>query len=73
MQDSGGLWEGMGLPVRFSGLLVDGERVDEVLLTAGNRVRPDSDGALPCRPFIDGGLACQGRGKTADVRLAFYK
>ena len=40
LQDSGELWEGMGLPVRFSGLLVDGEPADEVLLTAGNRVRP---------------------------------
>ena len=42
LQDSGDLWEGMGLPVRFSGLLVDGEPADEVLLTAGNRVRPRS-------------------------------
>ena len=40
LQDSGALWEGMGLPVRFSGLLVDGEPAEEVLLTAGNRVRP---------------------------------
>ena len=30
----------MGLPVRFSRLFVDGEPADEVLLTAGNRVRP---------------------------------
>ena len=40
LQDAGELWEGMGLPVRFSGLLVDGEPADERLLTAGNRVRP---------------------------------
>ncbi|MYN68227.1 MAG: M23 family metallopeptidase [Acidobacteria bacterium] len=40
LQDSRELWEGMGLPVRFSGLLVDGEPADEMLLTAGNRVRP---------------------------------
>ena len=40
LQDSGELWDGMGLPVRFSGLFVDGEPADEVLLTAGNRVRP---------------------------------
>lgn len=39
LQDSGGLWEGMGLPVRFSRLLVDGEPDDGVLLTVGNRVQ----------------------------------
>lgn len=40
LQDAADLWGGMGLPVRFSGLLVDGEAADEVLLTAGDRVRP---------------------------------
>ena len=40
LQDSADLFGGMGLPVRFSRLFVDGESADEVLLTAGNRVRP---------------------------------
>ena len=39
LQDSADLFGGMGLPVRFSRLFVDGEAADEVLLTAGNRVR----------------------------------
>lgn len=39
LQDSSGLWEGMGLPVRFSKVVVDGTPADGVLLTVGNRVR----------------------------------
>lgn len=44
LQDSAQLFQGMGLPVRFSRLLVDGESVngesaDGALLRAGNRVR----------------------------------
>ena len=39
LQDSAELFQGMGLPVRFSLLFVDGESADGVLLTAGNRVR----------------------------------
>lgn len=40
LQDSADLFNGMGLPVRFTGLSVDGEEVDGVYLTAGQRVRP---------------------------------
>lgn len=40
LQDSADLFNGMGLPVRFTGLRVDGEAVDAVLLTAGSRVSP---------------------------------
>ena len=43
LQDSADLFRGMGLPVRFSRLLVDGESADGVLLSAGNRVRPRSE------------------------------
>lgn len=39
LQDSADLYNGMGLPVRFSGLTADGEQADGVHLTAGNRVR----------------------------------
>ena len=39
LQDSAALFGGMGLPVTFSRLFVDGEPADEVLLTAGSRVR----------------------------------
>ena len=39
LQDSADLFQGMGLPVRFSRLLVDGESADGVLPSAGNRVR----------------------------------
>ncbi len=39
LQDSADLFQGMGLPVRFSRLLVDGEPGDSVLLSAGARVR----------------------------------
>lgn len=39
LQDSADLFGGMGLPVRFSNLFVDGDPADQVLLTAGNRVR----------------------------------
>lgn len=39
VQDSADLFGGMGLPVRFSRLFVDGEPDDGVLLTAGNRVQ----------------------------------
>ncbi|NBC23006.1 MAG: peptidoglycan DD-metalloendopeptidase family protein [Gammaproteobacteria bacterium] len=40
LQDSADLFNGMGLPVRFTGLSVDGEEADGVYLTAGQRVRP---------------------------------
>lgn len=40
LQDSASLFHGMGLPVRFTGLRVDGEGVDDVPLTAVSRVRP---------------------------------
>ena len=39
LQDSADLFQGMGLPVRFSHLFVDGEAADGVLLSAGHRVR----------------------------------
>jgi len=39
LQDSADLFNGMGLPVRFSQLDVDGLDEDGVFLTAGNRVR----------------------------------
>ena len=39
LQDSADLFGGMGLPVRFSHLFVDGDSTDGVLLSAGNRVR----------------------------------
>lgn len=39
LQDSADLFRGMGLPVRFSHLLVDGQAGTGVLLRAGNRVR----------------------------------
>ena len=39
LQDSADLFRGMGLPVRFSHLFVDGKAADGVLLSAGNRVR----------------------------------
>ena len=39
LQDSADLFRGMGLPVRFSQLFVDGESADGVLLSTGNRVR----------------------------------
>lgn len=42
LQDSADLFSGMGLPVRFSGLLIDGESADRALLSAGNRVRSRS-------------------------------
>lgn len=40
LQDSADLFRGMGLPVRFSHLFVDGKAGGGVLLRAGNRVRP---------------------------------
>ncbi len=43
LQDSADLFRGMGLPVRFSRLVVDGEAADGVLLSAGNRVRSRSE------------------------------
>lgn len=46
LQDAADLWRGMGLPVRFSHLFVDGEPADGVLLTAGNRVRSGPDVSL---------------------------
>ena len=39
LQDSADLFRGMGLPVRFSHLFVDGRAVAGVLLRAGNRVQ----------------------------------
>ncbi|MCY4074812.1 MAG: M23 family metallopeptidase [Acidobacteria bacterium] len=39
LQDSADLFRGMGLPVRFSHLLVDGKAGTGVLLRAGNRAR----------------------------------
>ena len=39
LQDSADLFRGMGLPVRFSRLLVDGKAAAGVLLCAGNRVQ----------------------------------
>ena len=39
LQDSANLFRGMGLPVRFSHLFVDGKAAAGVLLRAGNRVR----------------------------------
>ena len=39
LQDSADLFRGMGLPVRFSHLFVDGKAADGVLLSDGNRVR----------------------------------
>ena len=39
LQDSADLFGGMGAAVRFSSLFVDGKPADQVLLTAGNRVR----------------------------------
>lgn len=48
LQDSADPFWGMGLPVRFSDLLVDGAPADETLLTAGVRVRPRT-GAAPSR------------------------
>lgn len=47
LQDSADLFRGMGLPVRFSRLVVDGESADGVLLRAGNRVRSDRDRRVP--------------------------
>ena len=44
LQDSADLFGGMGLPVRFSRLFVDGEPADEVLLMAGNRVESRPNG-----------------------------
>lgn len=44
LQDSADLFWGMGLPARFSCLFVDGEPADQVLLTAGNRVRTNGRG-----------------------------
>ncbi len=38
LQDSGDLFTGMGLPVRFSKVVVDGEGADGVVLSAGQRV-----------------------------------
>ncbi|MBD3222320.1 peptidoglycan DD-metalloendopeptidase family protein [bacterium] len=43
VQDTADLFEGMGRPVRFSALEVDGAPVDEAYLVAGNRVRPAPD------------------------------
>jgi murein DD-endopeptidase MepM/ murein hydrolase activator NlpD len=40
LQDSADLFRGMGLPVRFHDLKVNGSSVDAVHLTAGQRVRP---------------------------------
>lgn len=40
LQDSADLFNGMGLPVRFSSLAVDGTDAEDVHLTAGQRVRP---------------------------------
>ncbi|MCY4636266.1 MAG: M23 family metallopeptidase, partial [Acidobacteria bacterium] len=39
LQDSADLFRGMGLPVRFSHLFVDGKAAARVLLRAGNRVQ----------------------------------
>ena len=39
LQDSSDVFRGMGLPVRFSHLVVDGEAADGVLLSVGHRVR----------------------------------
>ena len=44
LQDSADLFGGMGLPVRFSSLLVDGKPADTMLLSAGNRVCPRRGG-----------------------------
>lgn len=49
LQDSADPFWGMGLPMRFSGLLVDGAPADETLLTAGVRVRPRTGAAPPSR------------------------
>lgn len=49
LQDSADPLWGMGLPMRFSGLLVDGAPADETLLTAGVRVRPRTGAAPPSR------------------------
>lgn len=40
LQDSADPFGGMGLPVSFTGLAVDGEEADGVYLTAGQRVQP---------------------------------
>lgn len=39
LQDSADLFSGMGLPIRFTELVVDGEEVNGVHLKAGNRVQ----------------------------------
>ena len=44
LQDSADLFGGMGLPIRFSCLFVDGEPADQALLTAGSRVQSRPDG-----------------------------
>lgn len=49
LQDSADPFWGMGLPVRFSDLLVDGAPADETLLTAGVRVRPRPGAGPPAR------------------------
>ena len=50
LQDSADLFQGMGLPVRFSRLLVDGESADGVLPRAGNRVRAELNPDNRCNP-----------------------
>lgn len=49
LQDSADPFWGMGLPVRFSDLLVDGAPADEALLTAGVRVHPRTGAPPPAR------------------------
>jgi len=46
LQDSADLFRGMGLPVPFSHLFVDGEASAGVLLSAGNRVQSLDAGGL---------------------------
>lgn len=42
LQDSADLFDGMGLPLRFSDVIVDGRPVAEAALRVGDRVRPAS-------------------------------
>ena len=42
LQDSDSLFEGMGLPVRFTSISIDGHTADEAHLVAGQRVRNQS-------------------------------
>ena len=46
LQDSGDLWNGMGLPVQFHDLIVNGTPLDRLQLTAGQWVEPHA-GATP--------------------------